>query len=666
MKSIKGKILLSTCVLVCASLVLLGIVSIWLNTMTTEETLEQTMTQTALIAADRVGYELQGYVIIAQETGKIARMSNPDSTKQDKLDILNEKVATYAFARGELISPDGVGMIDGEDYSNQEYFQQALAGESLITTPIINEAAGAYTMYVLAPLWQNGKPDSVVVGVVLYEPEPGFLTKIAADIKVSEGAAAQIIDKNGTIVAHPMEWRILERNNTMEQAKTNPKLKAIGEMEALMVQGETGFGTYTIDGIEKFLAYAPIADTDGWSIGVNAPTEDFKDSNKLSILLTIVIMVVCLAIAAVITLVIAKKISAPICRMSVLMEQVGETGKITVDDTFRTALEKDMHAKDEVGQSTRAFKHLLDHIQRISDALALVADRDLSKTVEPLSDNDVLGISINHMQDNLNDMLSEVQQAASQVATGSQEVAQASQNLATGSTQQAATIQELSASMTEIQNMAEETTSLSSVVTDSTRESGQLVEACGETMGELDGAMREINVSAEDISSVIKVIDDIAFQTNILALNAAVEAARAGEHGKGFAVVADEVRSLAGKSAESAKKTAELIARSIENTKRGNELVGQLGERIRAVGEIAVQNAESIKKMEQASAQQTESIHQTTIGLSQLSSVVQSNSATAEETAASSQQMSAQSNMLSNAVSAFHLRDTDDSIKRLS
>ena len=167
--------------------------------------------------------------------------------------------------------------------------------------------------------------------------------------------------------------------------------------------------------------------------------------------------------------------------------------------------------------------------------------------------------------------------------------------------------------------------------------------------------MKEIGAASHKISSITKVIEDIAFQTNILALNAAVESARAGEAGKGFAVVADEVRSLAGKSAEAAKQTADLIMHSVTSVSEGEQLADETAKVLKGVAEQAVLVEQAIKEIEESSSYQVQVIEQINQGLSQVSAVIQTNAATAEESSSSSEELAAQAQMLQQEVSRFRL-----------
>ncbi len=241
--------------------------------------------------------------------------------------------------------------------------------------------------------------------------------------------------------------------------------------------------------------------------------------------------------------------------------------------------------------------------------------------------------------------------------SGDEQVAAAAQDLSQGSTEQAATVQDLSRSMEQISNetkhtaqMAEQANSISGLMGDEVVRSKQ-------KMQEMSEAMKDITSKSNEIEKIIKTIDDIAFQTNILALNAAVEAVRAGFAGKGFAVVVDEVRNLAQKSAEAAKNTMALIEGTIRSVANGGRLTEETAGALQEVAENVERVTKLIHEISVASAEQSESIISTTNGIEQISAVIQTNSATAEECAETSEELSSQVSIMNGLVSRFKLKE---------
>jgi methyl-accepting chemotaxis protein len=236
----------------------------------------------------------------------------------------------------------------------------------------------------------------------------------------------------------------------------------------------------------------------------------------------------------------------------------------------------------------------------------------------------------------------EMREGAQQVVSAASQVMSSATSLSRGASEQAASLEETSASMEEMASMTRQNAENSQQAASLMAEVDKRVNESNKALGNMVSSMTSIQDSSAKVARIIKTIDEIAFQTNILALNAAVEAARAGEAGMGFAVVADEVRNLAQRSAQAAKDTAALIEESSSNASQGSATVGQVAEAITAITASVSQVKGLVDEVSVASRQQAQGIDQVTQALAQMEKVTQVTAATAEESAAASEQLNAQ------------------------
>ena len=301
------------------------------------------------------------------------------------------------------------------------------------------------------------------------------------------------------------------------------------------------------------------------------------------------------------------------------------------------------------------YNALIDETITQSELAEAVARGDLTVIVNPRCENDRLGNALRKMVLDTNKSLSGIRDSAYQVSTSSSEVASASEALAQGSTEQASAIEEITASISDVAEKTKKNAAEANAATRHVEDAICNVKSGNEKMHEMMQAMDEINVSSESISKIIKVIDDIAFQTNILALNAAVEAARAGEAGKGFAVVAEEVRNLAAKSAQAASETSELIEDSIHKVEAGTQIVADTAKALEEITESVQQSADIIIGIQEASNYQATAIAQINQAIEQVSQVVQNNSATSQQCAAASVELSNQADNMRDLISVYRL-----------
>ena len=656
MKTLRSKILVPTVLLVAISLIIVGGTSSWLNYKSTFSTLEQTMTEMAAVSASRIEHELKESLNIASETGSVARLSNPSTTAEDRKAIIDQKISTYGFAGGGILNNSGIDYFTGSDYAFQEFFQEAFAGKAHISEPMILPDSKTMTIVLAAPLWEGGIPGGKTVGVIYFLADTNFLSKIISSIHVSEGGSAYVIDTEGYTIAHKEIKRVETGENIFSVAKQTPALSPLADIHKRMVAGEAGFDTYSFGGVNKFVAYAPINGTHGWSVAVNAPINDFMSETYFSIVLVLSMLAIFVVAGAAIAYALASKISKPVIEIASAARNLSQ-GDLTVSITHTS--------NDEVGDLSDSMRRLCSTVAGIigdmQSELKSMGNGDF--TVESqakelyVGDFASLRESMNSICSNLNDTLSHINVSADQVSAGSRQVSSGAQALSQGATEQADGIQELSSAILKISDQVRHNAENAITARTQSDTAKDEVKRGNQSMEDLTHAIGKISEKSSEISKIIKVIEDIAFQTNILALNAAVEAARAGEAGKGFAVVADEVRNLSGKSSEAAKNTTHLIEETVMAVEDGTRMAETTAKAMLDVVNGAQAVTELVVEIAKASEEQAESIAQITSGLEQISSVVQTNSATAEESAAASEELSSQAQILKDMIGKFKLFD---------
>jgi methyl-accepting chemotaxis protein len=235
---------------------------------------------------------------------------------------------------------------------------------------------------------------------------------------------------------------------------------------------------------------------------------------------------------------------------------------------------------------------------------------------------------------------------AEHTASAAGQVTSASQSMADGSSRQAAALEESSASLEEMAGMTRKNAENAQSAKALANQTRAAADAGSDDMKEMKTAMSAIQASSVEVSKIIKTIDEIAFQTNLLALNAAVEAARAGEAGLGFAVVAEEVRSLAQRSVQAARETAQKISDSTAKSEQGAKISDKVAKSLDEITAKARQVDELIAEIAVASQEQSQGIDQVSRAVSDMDRVTQANAATAEETSAAASELNNQTDQL--------------------
>ena len=409
--------------------------------------------------------------------------------------------------------------------------------------------------------------------------------------------------------------------------------------------------------------YQPIADDirdQLTAIGSDAQARSLsrvEDGEAQATLATVVTIIMCMVSAIVgtaLALFISSSITKPVNEMQNATLEVSR-GNLDTAITFESP--------DALGKLADNMRHLTksirDIILDVEYQLSSMGNGNFAVTSRNpdayIGQFARLRTAIQQLNASVSDTLQQIDISADQVNSGGEQVSSSAQALAQGATQQASSVEELAATIGAISSQVEATAGhAENALADNTQAADQ-ISICSQHMNHLMDAMRDIESKSQDISKVIKTIEDIAFQTNILALNAAVEAARAGTAGKGFAVVADEVRNLATKSQEASASTATLIEDTVRAVKEGSRLATETDEALREVVTKSEKVTTAVTLISHATADQNRDVAQVSTGIDQISSVVQTNSATAEESAAASEELSGQANLLKELVGRFTL-----------
>jgi methyl-accepting chemotaxis protein len=299
----------------------------------------------------------------------------------------------------------------------------------------------------------------------------------------------------------------------------------------------------------------------------------------------------------------------------------------------------EVNSADEIKDLTDALNTMTGNLRGTADIADQIANGNLMVTPKPLSDKDILGLSLESMVERLRGVVADALSASDNVSSGSQELSASSEQLSQGATEQASSAEEASASMEEMAANIKQNADNAAQTEKIARQSSKDAEASGEAVGRAVGAMRTI-------AAKISVVQEIARQTDLLALNAAVEAARAGEHGKGFAVVASEVRKLAERSQAAAAEISALSGETVTVATEAGEMLNRLVPDIRKTAELVAEISAACREQDIGAAQINEAIQQ-------LDKVTQTNAGASEEMSATSEELAAQAEELQSSIAFF-------------
>ena len=339
------------------------------------------------------------------------------------------------------------------------------------------------------------------------------------------------------------------------------------------------------------------------------------------------------------------------------LHAIEDVAKELTEGNLHSQLE--YHSEDEIGRLAHSMRKSIrilgTYVDDIDRSMKQFSEGNFDVQPEVEWRGDFVGIlhSFMEFQNSMSDTVRGIQRVSDEVSNGAEQVASSSNELADGATNQAAVVEELTATVTGVSEQVANNSQAAKEISGKVEQLGQaLIESNGK-MHEMVGSMNEINDASQEIDKIIATINEIASQTNLLALNASIEAARAGEAGKGFAVVANQVNVLADQSAEAAKESAALIERSVNAVEKGMIVAKETAAQLEEVAENSKTITSEVTNIADTLETQTAEIRQINEGIEQINDVVQTNSATSEECAAASEEMSSEADNLRSMIRRF-------------
>lgn len=339
------------------------------------------------------------------------------------------------------------------------------------------------------------------------------------------------------------------------------------------------------------------------------------------------------------------------------LHAIEDVAKELTEGNLHSQLE--YHSEDEIGRLAHSMRKSIrilgTYVDDIDRSMKQFSEGNFDVQPEVEWRGDFVGIlqSFMEFQNSMSDTVRGIQRVSDEVSNGAEQVASSSNELADGATNQAAVVEELTATVTGVSEQVANNSQAAKEISGKVEQLGQaLIESNGK-MHEMVGSMNEINDASQEIDKIIATINEIASQTNLLALNASIEAARAGEAGKGFAVVANQVNVLADQSAEAAKESAALIERSVNAVEKGMIVAKETAAQLEEVAEKSKTITIEVTNIAETLETQTAEIRQINEGIEQINDVVQTNSATSEECAAASEEMSSEADNLRSMIRRF-------------
>lgn len=638
MKSIKTKfslILGLLLIIVCSGL---GFVAYITSTKAlytvAEELTVQTAAESAKVVEERIHARF-GELLTMANTEKI---TDSAISMEEKLEYIKKEAERGGYLSIGIGDKNGVALTVAGitiDLKDRPYYQEALKGKTVVTDPIISKEDNTTLIVNYAVPITDEQGD--VTGVLIGSRNGSELSEVTNDIVLGETGRAFMVNREGITVAHHDQEIVKSGQSIMEMAATDSTVTDDNRIIENITTQQIGFGKYSHSGVEKFIAFVPVATTN-WILAIDVPKDEILSSLESLDRGVLMASIAFLAIGLIVVYFIAGFFVKQIKAMGNHLDVIAK-GDFSTNQVVELG-----SGKDEIADAYRSMFEMQESVRVMISAI-----KDVS-------------LEINKHSENLNTVSNQMYATSENVSTAIQDTAQGVSSQAEG----LASINEvlytfgekldgIVMDINDIDLSAQEINHMSNTGNEDMKLLIESVTVMGTTFKDFINKIKGLNQNINQVTEITNLINSIAEQTNLLALNAAIEAARAGEAGKGFAVVADEIRKLAEQSKHSSQNINELISNItgdaemiIQNTDglnlELNTQVNVINRTIDSYSSIVEAIQEISGKIQSANVVATEINNEKSIILAQVedaSAVAQQVSASSEEIAASTEQMAA-------------------------
>lgn len=536
--------------------------------------------------------------------------------------------------------------VPGPDYNALEksWYQNGIRSEDFILGDVYFDEDSQSNVVGASGVWKDSR--GRIKGVVAADVYLDSIAEIVNHIQIEETGGIYLVDtRTFTVIGHKdpaIMGKILMDINDDVYRYAASQIRS----------GKTGLSVYQ----DTYVEISAIPNSD-WVAVTYVPQEEvLRDVNRLLQTMIPRVLLVVLILLVLIIFCVRRMVGKPVKELNRVATEIADGN---LKQSIRYSANDELgELADNFNRTTVRLREYVAYIEEIARKLADIAAGNLRFTLEQEYTGEFSKIktSLEAISASLNNTIGQINTTSHEVAMGSEQVSDGSQTLSQGATEQASAIEELAATVSEVSAVVQKNAQGAQRASEISRAVERSILESNEKMRNMTEAIQKINTKSSEINKIIKTIDDIAFQTNLLSLNASVEAARAGAAGKGFGVVANEVRDLALKSAAAAQETGELIAQTVEAVRKGTAAAEDMAESLQEVVKQSKEVSEQTGTIAVQSEQQAVSVEELVRGINQVACVVQTNSATAEECAAASEELSEQARVLKQLVSQFRLK----------